>query len=416
MAAVLAIGAASWSYADDWRAANDDVGAFTRGHVDILRWEQAQPAADAAVPAGPSPSSPGSLDEFVAAAMRARPDLLANRGMSALERAQMQVEARAFALEVERAWIRAVAARRTAAYRAQVHEVAQAAAELAQRMQRVGNWSAARQWREELTRLDAQAQWLAARHAVTAALADLARLLPAQVPGGSALPALDELARRLPAQLPTSMPAAPPGGGTASPWPSDGAELAALEALEAQALNAHPRWRLLAADADMLERGLGGASRQAIARTVDDAVAAAQGRWPATLGAGRMWPHAWDKAVRERAEADALERAIRADVRVAYSAWHTARALADGTLQDVQRLQAALEADMVQRYNGMLASTWDVLASARERVDAVDAAMQAQRDAWLADAELRGVLAGLPYTGSAPGAVTGASKPTAKGH
>jgi hypothetical protein len=29
----------------DWREANDQVGQFRRGHVDILRWEQQQDAA-----------------------------------------------------------------------------------------------------------------------------------------------------------------------------------------------------------------------------------------------------------------------------------------------------------------------------------------------------------------------------------
>ena len=46
----------------------------------------------------------------------------------------------------------------------------------------------------------------------------------------------------------------------------------------------------------------------------------------------------------------------------------------------------------------MLKSTWDLLASARTRIDSVDAALQAQRQVWLAHADLVAVLAGLPYT------------------
>ncbi len=331
--------------------------------------------------------------------MRTRPDLLATRGMSALERAQLRVDARAFALQAERAWIRAVAAQQAAAYQRQVLEAAEAGAELAQRMLRVGNWSAARQMQEELTLLDAQAQALAARHAATAALADLARLLPPPA-GGERLLALDQVARHLPPRLPAL------SGSTAPDVP----------ALEQQALLAHPRWSLMAADAERQERGLSAAARENIAQTIDGAVVSAQGVWPATIGATQVWPHAWDKAARDRAEADALERRIRADVQVAVSSWLAAQALAQGTLQEVQRVQAALEEDMVQRYNGMLKSTWDVLASARDRVRAVNAALQAQRDAWLAHAELQAVLAGLPYTGSAPGADTGVANAAAKGH
>lgn len=37
----------------DWRKANDEVGKFTRGHVDILKWEEQQNSAT-------PPAAPGS--------------------------------------------------------------------------------------------------------------------------------------------------------------------------------------------------------------------------------------------------------------------------------------------------------------------------------------------------------------------
>lgn len=45
---------------EDWKKANNEVGRFTRGHIDILKWEQQQagPAAPTAkpdtAPAGPA--------------------------------------------------------------------------------------------------------------------------------------------------------------------------------------------------------------------------------------------------------------------------------------------------------------------------------------------------------------------------
>lgn len=36
-----------------WKAANADVGQFTRGHIDILKWEAARARQDAAKPAMP---------------------------------------------------------------------------------------------------------------------------------------------------------------------------------------------------------------------------------------------------------------------------------------------------------------------------------------------------------------------------
>ena len=43
----------------DWKAANAAVGQFTRGHVDILKWEAAHPQGDLATPTLPLWQSPG---------------------------------------------------------------------------------------------------------------------------------------------------------------------------------------------------------------------------------------------------------------------------------------------------------------------------------------------------------------------
>ncbi len=66
------------------------------------------------------------------------------------------------------------------------------------------------------------------------------------------------------------------------------------------------------------------------------------------------------------------------------------------------------------RFNSMLKCTWDLLASARSRIDSVDAALQAQRQLWLAHADLLAVLAGLPYpavASDAPGVSSPSNNP-----
>ena len=127
------------------------------------------------------------------------------------------------------------------------------------------------------------------------------------------------------------------------------------------------------------------------------------------------WPHSWDKALDMQLEADALERRIRRDVRVAFSAWQTAQALLERQALETQRLMTALEEDMLQRYNGMFKSTWDLLAATRTRLQATQALQQARLNATLAQADLRAVLDGLPYTGNGPGASAIAPAPD-KGH
>jgi outer membrane protein, multidrug efflux system len=52
------------------------------------------------------------------------------------------------------------------------------------------------------------------------------------------------------------------------------------------------------------------------------------------------------------------------------------------------------------RYNGMLASVWDLLGEARNHIAAVNNAIAAQRDFWIADTDLRTAL-----TGTSPGAL-----------
>ena len=50
---------------------------------------------------------------------------------------------------------------------------------------------------------------------------------------------------------------------------------------------------------------------------------------------------------------------------------------------------------MVLRYNGMLVSVWELLGETRASMLAVNAAIEAQRDFWLADTDLQ-----LAITGS----------------
>jgi len=411
----------------DWRAANELVGSFPRGHADIVQWEaQQQP------PATPAPQPAAAqhlrLSDALMAAQRARPDLLARPGLNALERDALRLAQADLALQVERAWLHAVAAGSSARYQAQVLQAAQAGAELAARMVRIGNWPQMRLLQEQLLLNQAQAQQRVVQHQQHLAVLALWRLA-----GDGLTPR--QMEQRLPADWPsvsapvaaTAPPATASTASTASTATSPAAPaFAPLATLEAQALQAHPRWPLRQLQAARLERGLTPAERVQLAAALAAAVAP-QPQAPAAsapadhmapptqpaLAARALWPHSWDQAAQARAEADALERQIRADVHSAYSAWQTATALAEGSAQDALRLHTALQDETQQRYNGMLKSTWELLASASARVQAAQAALLARRDAAVAAAELRAVLAGLPYSGSAPDAA--ASPEAAKG-
>ena len=366
-----------------------------RDSADIVQWE-AQQRPPVAAPQ-PAAAQRWSLDYALMAAQRARPDLLARPGQNAPERAELRLAQADLALQVERAWLRAVAAGSSARYQAQVLQAAQAGAELAARLVRVGNWPQMRLLQEQLLLNQAQAQQRVAQHQQHLAMLDLWRL------AGSGL-----TPRQLEQQLPTDWPTvSAPAANTAraamaTPATSPATPaFAPLAVLEVQALQAHPRWPLLQRQAQILERGLSPAEREGLAAALAAAVAPQPDTGAASplpeLTARQLWPGTWDKAAEARAEADALERQIRADVHSAYSAWQTATELAEGSAQDALRLHTALQDETQQRYNGMLKSTWELLASASARVQAAEAALLARRDAAVATAELRAVLAGLSY-------------------
>ncbi|TSE28347.1 hypothetical protein Tther_02142 [Tepidimonas thermarum] len=148
--------------ASRWRAANEAVGAFPRGHADILRWERAQGLVRAPAP-GPSPDAVWTLDDVARHALRARPDLLIGPGLGARERWEREQAAALAVRDAQAAWIDAIAARQTRQLAEAALEAAAIGAELAQRMQHVGNFSAQRALVETLPTWEARQRLRQAR-------------------------------------------------------------------------------------------------------------------------------------------------------------------------------------------------------------------------------------------------------------
>jgi len=81
-------------------------------------------------------------------------------------------------------------------------------------------------------------------------------------------------------------------------------------------------------------------------------------------------------------------------VREAYSGYRTAYELARHYRDEVVPLKKKISDEQLLRYNGMLISVFELLADAREQVASVNAAIEAQRDFWVADAALQAALTG----------------------
>jgi hypothetical protein len=386
---------------EDWRTANETVGAFQRGHIDILRWEAENPPPMLGEPL--PEGEPLSLSAAVRIALGNRPDLFATEDMNALARARADIAAVAFARDVQRAWIQAVASEQGLRRMEEAFEATAIAGELAVRMTRVGNWGQDRLLLAQLELSDAGIQLAQVRQQAMSARETLVRKLGLWGEG---------LDFALPEELPP-LPAQPSSG----------------EGLEARALRAHPALRLAAIEADRSQRGLNSrtwsmwteAAEEALSRAVavdsDNADPLAHPIKGAPVLERRRLPpgHEASKAASAAAEAAALAVTIRSQVREAHHQYQVAYDVARRASEN-NRFGENLQEETLLRYNGMLNSTWDLLASTRARVERSGAAVQALGDFWLAHANLQAVLAGAEYLGPDGGSVRTAGRANAGGH
>jgi multidrug efflux system outer membrane protein len=252
--------------------------------------------------------------------------------------------------QARKAWTRAVAAAQLARLMAEARESAEAGGELARRMARAGNWSKLQQAREQMLLADAAAQLARARQA---AFSEREKLIVVLGLWGA------QTGFELPDRLP-ELPAQP-------------RELPDVESLALQ-----QRLDLQLAMAQW--------ARQRAA--------------PREPGADALWD-----AMRDAARVRELAVKARSEAREAYHGYRTAWDLAKHYQTEVLPLARFINDETLLRYNGMLASVFELLAEARAQAQAASSAVEAQRDFWLADIELRSVLAGAPYD-AASGAPT----------
>lgn len=171
----------------DWRQANEAVGQFPRGHADVLRWEQTQPAPSASSEA-PVAFALATPAQAVKAAWKMHRDLvtpMARLGQDPVERIaagswgeldpswQRRVhgvdELLEVAADTRKAWLVAVAARQTLRSLEDAVTAAEAAAELGRRMVSVGTWSRYQQAQVALAESSARMELKRARLAANQA-------------------------------------------------------------------------------------------------------------------------------------------------------------------------------------------------------------------------------------------------------
>ncbi len=288
--------------------------------------------------------------------------------------------------EVKKAQVRAVATAQTTRYMQQVLEAADASAELARRMAEAGNFNRLQRAREHGFFAEAALNLARAQQAEVAARERLNRLLGLWG---------EQLRYSLPERLP-DLPAAP----------TETAEL------ERQALSSRLDLRASRLQLDLLAAHLGLTRRTGFVNAVQlnlsrngSNEAPPQTGWELEF---QLPLFDWGQARVARAEALYMAQArtlarqavdARSELREAWhaqrTAWDIARHYRDEIVPAAQRISE----ENLLRYNGMFIGVFDLLADARSQVGAVNEAIQALRDYWLAQADLDMAHIGPPELG-----------------
>jgi outer membrane protein TolC len=299
------------------------------------------------------------------------------------EQAKLQAASQAvqLAADTRKAYFDAVAAQQTVQYAEQVATAAEAGAELAQRLAKVGNWSKLDQAREQAFYADATAQLARARHNAVASRERLTRLLGLW--GANT-------AFKLPERLP-DIPKAPN-------------EIANIES---QAMSQRLDVQMARRNAEATAKALGLTRATAFINVLDVGyINKSTTGMPRANGydiALELPIFDWGGARTARAEAIYMQSvyrtadmAVRArsEVREAYSAYRTSYDLARHYRDEVVPLRKKISDEVLLRYNGMLASVFELLSDSRDQVNSVNTAIEAQRDFWIAETDLQAAING----------------------
>lgn len=294
------------------------------------------------------------------------------------------------AADTRKAYFTALASEETVRYMRQVKQAADASAELARRMEQVGNFNKLQRAREQSFYANAALQLARAEQAQRSARERLVRLLGLW--GSQTQFALPERLPDLP-QTPMELPNVEQLA-LAQRLDVQGAKLAAEQTASNLGLTRTTRF------INVLELG--------VLRNSSNEAPTQRG-WEIGF---ELPLFDWGGARVARAEAiymqtlhRAAETAInaRSEVREAYTGYRSAYDIARHHRDEVVPLNQRIAEENVLRYNGMLIGVFELLADARTQIASVNASIEALRDFWIAQADLDMALIGKPSLSAAAG-------------
>lgn len=283
------------------------------------------------------------------------------------------------ALETRRAWYSAVAAQQLVSYFDQVKQSALATAEMSRRLGQTGAFSKLNQAREYVFYADVATQSARGRQASRSDRERLTRLMGLW-------------GRHASYRLPDRLPELPK-------------EIAEQRDIEARAIAERLDIRMGRLEVEGLARsyGLTQATRFVNVLEVSYLSNSFKGEPGQTGYEIELSIPIFDFGTTRAVEAEnaylqaankLAELAVnaRSEVREAYEAYRVNHELATQYLRDIIPARQLISEESLLRYNGMLASIFELLADSREQISSVMTAIETQRDYWIADADLQSAL------------------------
>jgi outer membrane protein TolC len=287
----------------------------------------------------------------------------------------------AVAADARKAYVNAVAAQQAALYAEQVKDSAEAGAELALRMRQAGNFSRLDYAREQAFYAESVAQLAKARQQSVMAREKLTRAIGLWGSGTQF-----ELPDRLP-ELPKEKPQ--------------------LDDLESFAMRNRLDIQAAKLRTESVASSLGLTKATRFVNALDVGYL---NNFETDKGHERGYEISveiplfdWGSAKTARAEAIYMQSAnrlaqtaidARSEVRESYSAYVTSYDVAKHYRDEVVPVRKTISDEMLLRYNGMLASVFELLADSRDQVAAVNGYIDALKDYWVAETDLQQSLGG----------------------
>jgi outer membrane protein TolC len=288
--------------------------------------------------------------------------------------------------EVRNAWVNAVAEQQLATYAQQVFSSAEASAKLAANMQAIGNFSALSRAKQQGFYANAATNLAIARHSALAAREALVRVLGLDTQQAASL-ILPERLQELP-DTPIS-----------------------TEVVSSAAANSRLDVQMGLADVKIAGYAqgitlLGEVTDIEIAGISETVWEEAERESSTGFEIGIELPIFRSVSkVRDRLNAKSLlainrlegiTRSASSHLREAYSSYRSSYDIAKHYRDEIVPLQKVISEENVLKYNGMIIGIFELLADSRAQIEAVQSAIKANKQFWMADAALRSSMIGKP--------------------